>query len=240
MKFYALLFLGALATLPVFAQKAPRTKTVPSLCDSVQFYYTAQTNVVPGFVTTFSWSRAAVTGIANAAATGNSGIINEYLDNTTPDPVLVKYAIAMVENNGCSHEDSLFITIFPTPHLNSAQVFTMCDSTLFTYTATTLTSGTTFTWSRPAVAGIQNSAASGPGTFVSEVLSNTTNNDILVKYLFTMTANGCSNTDTVYVTVHPTPFLVYNYQKKRKIDVTGFSFSTIGEAEKREGFWFLI
>jgi hypothetical protein len=202
------------------AQKAPKTKTVSPLCNAVQFYYTASTNVVSGFATTFTWTRAAVTGIANPAGSGTSAIINEYLNNTTANPLLVKYAITMTENTGCSHTDSLFITINSTPHLSSALTASICDSTAFIYTAATATIGTVFTWSRAAVTGIANAAASGSGTNINEVLSNTTNNDVVVPYVITMVANGCTNSDIIYVTVHPTPFLVkLNKRRKQSQDI---------------------
>ena len=208
MKNLFVILILTMLSLASFAQKAPRIKTVTPVCDSVLFSYTATTNVLPMFNTTYTWTRAAVTGIANAAASANNGIINEYLKNTTPNPLVVKYAITLTENTGCTHQDSLFVTVNPTPRLNSIISTAICDSTAFVYTATTLTNNATFVWSRAALPGIANPAANGTGTAINETLSNITGDDVVVKYAFTITANGCSNTDTVYVTVHPTPFLV--------------------------------
>src|SRR5690606_20151790 len=47
-----------------------------------------------------------------------------------------------------------------------------------------------------------NPAASGSGA-ISEILANTTSDPVNVEYLFTLTANGCINTQTLTVTVNP-------------------------------------
>lgn len=217
MKYNIIIIFLFVATTAV-AQKAPRTKSAGALCDSVQFYYTAGSSTHSSIITTYRWSRAAVAGIANPAANANSGIINEYLDNTTPYSILVKYAITLTAN-GCDHTDTLELTIYPTPHLNSTLTPpAICDSTAFNYTATTLTPGTSFSWTRPAVAGIVNPSATGSGNVISEVLVNNTNADITVKYGIRMVANGCVQTDTIAVVVHPTPFLVKNHNRKNITD----------------------
>ena len=60
--------------------------------------------------------------------------------------------------------------------------------------------GTTFTWSRAAVPGVSNAANSGTGD-ISEILVNTTASPVNVTYVYTLTANGCTNTQNVVVTV---------------------------------------
>jgi hypothetical protein len=79
---------------------------------------------------------------------------------------------------------------------------TTCSGATFTYTPTSVVSGTTYDWSRAAVTGISNPAATGTGG-VSEVLVNTTSSPITVNYVYTSSANGCSSTQTVAVTVNP-------------------------------------
>jgi hypothetical protein len=66
--------------------------------------------------------------------------------------------------------------------------------------------GATFSWSRAAIPGIANAAASGNGS-ISEVLVNNSDDDITVVYTITITANGCSYTQEVRVIVRPTPML---------------------------------
>ena len=81
---------------------------------------------------------------------------------------------------------------------------TAVSGTVFTYTAASTTAGTTFAWSRAAVAGISNIAASGTGN-ISETLVNTLSTAVNVTYVITLTANGCINTQNVVVSVSSVP-----------------------------------
>ncbi|HRI21004.1 MAG TPA: hypothetical protein PLA68_08615, partial [Panacibacter sp.] len=82
--------------------------------------------------------------------------------------------------------------------------------TKFEYTATSSSGGVTFSWKRAAVNGIANPESSGNGENITEILTDndTTTQPIVVKYIFTLSPAidiGCSTTDTVKVTVNPTP-----------------------------------
>ena len=90
----------------------------------------------------------------------------------------------------------------PIPALSSSLAATATSGTAFTYTATSATTGTTFAWSRAAVTGISNAAASGTGN-ISETLVNTLSTAVNVTYVYTLTANGCSRTQNLVVTVNP-------------------------------------
>ncbi|MES2701218.1 MAG: T9SS type A sorting domain-containing protein [Bacteroidota bacterium] len=171
-----------------------------AICDNSTFIYTP-TSATAG--TTFTWSRAAVTGVANPAASG-SGTISEILDNTTTNPVVVTY-IDTLTANGCVNTQAIAITVNPTPVLNSPlSAGAICDSTTFVYNHTSATAGTTFSWSRAAIAG--NPASSGTGP-ISEMLTNNTTAPVVVTYIDTLTANGCTNTQAITVTLNPTPRL---------------------------------
>jgi len=79
---------------------------------------------------------------------------------------------------------------------------------MFTYTAESNVSNVTFTWSRAAVAGISNVALSNAhGSQIRERLTNTAGAPVEVMYQITMSAGGCSKTDTLVVTVNPVPVL---------------------------------
>jgi hypothetical protein len=69
-----------------------------SSCSNEIFNYTA--NVSPAGSQTFSWTRAAVTGINNTVGTGNSATISETLVNTTAEPITVQY-IFTVSPDAC-------------------------------------------------------------------------------------------------------------------------------------------
>lgn len=115
-------------------------------------------------------------------------------------------------STGTSSDDRIVVEDF-TPiggaTLSSATNFTLCSNSSFNYTATSSTSGISFSWTRPAVAGISNSASSGNSAVINETLVNTTNAPITVRYLFNLSPNPCGNTPSgaipVSVIINPKP-----------------------------------
>ena len=163
------------------------TLTPAAICDNSTFHYTP-TSATTG--TTFAWSRAAVAGISNAAASG-TGNPGESLHNTTASPVNVTYVYTL-SANGCTNPTtySVVVTVKPTATLTSSITPpAICDNAVFSYTPTSATTGTTFAWSRAAVAGISNIAATGSGN-PNESLRNTTAAPVNVTYVYTLSANG--------------------------------------------------
>jgi len=82
----------------------------------------------------------------------------------------------------------------------------VCDSMLFVYLPGSAASGATFTWTRPAVATINNAAGSGVDS-VHEWLDNNSTAPATVVYNYTISAGGCSNMQNITVTVNPSPAL---------------------------------
>lgn len=175
------------------------TLTPASICDSTLFSYTPGSNTIGA---TFSWSRAAIADIANAAATGTDSP-EEYLDNTKTYPVAVTYVYS-VTINGCSNTQSVVVNVNPTPRLSNPAPSAICDSSAFVFNPASMTTGSTYEWSRAFVSGIANLPANGTAG-INEYLDNNTNANIQVPYTYTVTANGCAATQVVRVTVHPTP-----------------------------------
>ena len=91
----------------------------------------------------------------------------------------------------------------PTYTLSSLLSATRCSGVSASYTATSATSGLTYSWTRATVPGISNSAGSGSGATATETLVNTTALPVNVTYIFTLTSGSCSNTQSVIVTVYP-------------------------------------
>jgi hypothetical protein len=172
-----------------------------TICDNSLFSF-APSSSTPGVVHT--WSRAAVTGIANAAASG-TGNINETLDNTTVNTILVTY-VDTLNINGCINTQTIDVNVSPTPVLSSPLTANVCNNSEFDYNATSSSAVSSITWTRAIVPGITSPAASGPDT-VNETHSNITENPIVVTYDFTLSINGCSNTQAVALTVNPTATL---------------------------------
>ncbi len=126
---------------------------------------------------------------------------------TTPLTLPVGVYSLVVVANGIA---SLPVTFIPTPFLSSSLTApAICSNSIFNYTPTSLVAGAAFNWTRPAVAGISNTAVTiaqsgNPG----EILINTTTSPITVIYNYTTSANGCSYAQAVSVIVNPSPNLV--------------------------------
>ncbi len=126
--------------------------------------------------------------------------------NTTDKP---DSAIIIVFGTGScaiTNSDTFKIKVFPTPIITSTKDTSICDNTSFSYTARSSALGTSFSWTRAAVGGINNSANGKTTATINETLKNTTSLPVVVNYVFTLfTDTRCVTTDTVKVTVNPTP-----------------------------------
>ena len=129
-------------------------------------------------------------------------------ENTTNSVDVYRYR-RVVTSDGCSINSSVkMVTVNPKPILTSATTANVCSNTPFNYTPTSNVAGATFTWTRAAVAGIDDGATTVTRTgAINETLVNTTNTAKTVKYIFTVAANGCTNPDTfeLTLTVNPSP-----------------------------------
>ena len=134
---------------------------------------------------TFSWSNGATTSSITVTIPGT-------------------YTVTQTVNSCSSPAASAVAAPKPIPALSSNLSATATSGTAFTYTPTSGTPGTTFAWSRAVVAGISNAAANGNGNGnINETLVNTTTSPVNVTYVYTLTANGCTNNQNVIVTVNP-------------------------------------
>jgi hypothetical protein len=110
---------------------------------------------------------------------------------------------AVVQSGTCSSANSSTATIAvnPSPILTSNLTEIAISGAPFSYTPTS-SAETTFAWTRAAVAGISNLAASGSGG-INETLIDTTGSPADVTYVYTLTGNnGCANIQNVVVTVN--------------------------------------
>ena len=198
--------------------------TAPAICSNSVFNYTPN-SITPG--TTFSWTRAVVTGISNAAATGTGNPAETLINNTTA-AITVSYVYTLSTASSCSSTATVTVSVNPTPTLSSLlNPAAVCSGLAFTYTPTSATAGVTYTWSRATVPGISNVASAGTGN-VNEILINTTTAPISVGYVYTLTnaITGCTNTQTVTVIINPIP--VVTNQVLTNCSATLFSVSPAG------------
>jgi len=88
--------------------------------------------------------------------------------------------------NGCSYEESIYITYFPIPEINLEDSVEICDGEIFPIDASYPNSGTNYTWHDGTTNPIFNAQIQGWNIVTVEV-------------------NGCEFTDSLYLTVHNLP-----------------------------------
>jgi hypothetical protein len=176
------------------------TPTPSAICSGDMVNFTIAADVIG---TSINWARAA--DADNAANSGGS-TISENLFNTSLTPLVVTYLDTLTAN-GCVYAESFTTTVNPIPALTSPNTASVCDSAEFHYVPTnTLGTATTYTWARASAGGIMNPPASGADSIV-EYLDNVSGSPAVATYTITMTANGCSDTAHLHVTVNPLPTL---------------------------------
>ena len=127
----------------------------------------------------------------------NTGETNETITVTT----IGTYTVRQTVNNCTSSAGGGLAAPKPIPALSSSLTGTATNGIAFAYTPTSATTGTTFDWTRAAVTGISNASANGSGN-INETLDNTTTSPVNVTYVYALTANSCTNTQNVVVTVN--------------------------------------
>ena len=197
------------------------TPLVGTICDGVTFIFTSNSQT-PSADISYSWSRAATAG--NAAASGTGGVITEVLNNPTTSPITVTY-IDTLKAYTCTNLQTVQVIVNPTPVLSSTLTpHSICDSSLFHYLDSSLTTGIdSVRWTRGAVTGINNPAASGADS-INEHLDNTSDNQITVTYVYSLYARGCSHSQFVNVVVNPTVKLFSTLNPPSICDSTLFRY----------------
>ncbi|MDP4263599.1 MAG: T9SS type A sorting domain-containing protein, partial [Bacteroidota bacterium] len=201
------------ATLILTVNQATVSTTTITNCDS--FIWNG---------TTYTTSGTYVVHLANAAGCDSTATliltINHSTSSTTDVTVCTNnlpyiwnndtlseagtYVVHLVNAAGCDSTAMLNLTVNVTPTLSGSLTGSVLTGNSFTYTPTSFTSGTTFNWSRAAVTGITNAAASGTDN-INEVLAldNPLGSSVNTTYVYTLNANGCSNIQNLVVTVNP-------------------------------------
>ena len=172
----------------------------PAVCSGTSFNYTPSSNF-PG--TAFIWTREKITGLGNDSSSGYADI-SELLIDTSGNPLTVNYKFSLFYN-GCVNNktQTVSVVVNPKPILTSPlQPVPICSESVFNYTPVSNTRDVSFAWSRSYVVGIKESLTEGTNS-ISEKLTNTTFNIVRVPYVFNISANGCTNQQTIYEIVNP-------------------------------------
>ncbi len=154
--------------------------------------------------TSFTWTNSdPVTGLLGPG----SGNIPPFTGTTYAPAPETSIVMVTASLNGCSSATSYTYVVDPEPLLTSNLApAAMCSGQAFVYTPASTTAGLSFTWSRPGEPGLANPAATGIGA-IDETLTDQLQTALDVPYSYTLSANGCTNTQTVDVTVNPQPVI---------------------------------
>lgn len=129
--------------------------------------------------TSYTWTPATALSCTNCASP------------TASPTTTTTYTVVGTDGNSCSDTDQVVVNVNPLPTISAGSDKTICVGFSATLTAT---GGTSYSWS-PA-AGLSCTSCASPSASPA----------ITTSYVVTGTdANGCSNTDTVVVTVNPQP-----------------------------------
>lgn len=179
---------------------ATATPTTQTICSATATNVTLTSSLTG---TTFAWNitQNGVTG--GAAGSGTS--IAQTLTNAGAAPASATYSIVPTAN-GCPGTDMLVtITVNPKPVVTitpSSQ--TLCSGDITAISLTSVTPGTTYSWTVNQI-GVTGGIA-GSGNAIAQTLSIITSTTGTATYTVTPTANTCiGNTNTATVTVNTTP-----------------------------------
>lgn len=193
-------FYYTVTVLPGPAITSSPTKTV---CNRAGLDYLVQ--IASDATTRFSWSRAAVDGISNAAISGQeSRNIRESLENTTNLPIDVVYTFDYGTETCPGAPFTLTVTVEPPVYVTSNKVKIACGGEPVGYEIISNVDalGATFRWSRDGIPG--HPATSGTSKTIDEVLTNNSTDEVHVYYDIIPSLNGCDGTRfTLHVILRP-------------------------------------
>jgi hypothetical protein len=145
-----------------------------TICSNSLFSYIPSSSLSG---TSFSWTRAVVAGISNAANSG-SGNISETLANTTSNPIGVTYVYTL-NSGGCSASYNMAVVVVPAPTVTA----TATPSTICVGDSTSLSSSSSIT-----------GGVSLPTTILSENFNSTIPNSTILPTGWTSTNNSTGGT----------------------------------------------
>ncbi|MFM7358759.1 MAG: PKD-like domain-containing protein [Sediminibacterium sp.] len=186
---------------PVMSGLIPQVICNKSMTESLQFI-----SSLPN--TQFNWTNSKPSiGLPFTSGIGN--ILSFTGTNDSVLPITSLLTIQPVADGCLGTMQTVTITIHPTPLLTTP-VFPqgICNGSVFSYTAVSATPGTSFIWERAPLSNINNNtSSSGFVPVISEALTNSNPTPFTVIYSMRLTANGCSNAQSITLLISPAAVL---------------------------------
>ncbi len=193
-------------TKTVTVKKPPTVSILPisNFCGTANINPTANINSCAPASSVLSYAWSFPGGTPSSSNLANPGTINY----TTPG----NYTVSLVVTNECgaSTNASQNFTINVAPTITNTDLSqTICSGNQTTLVTLNVNpTGTTFTWSATATAGISGFLTSGTNTIPVQTIVTTNPNPGTVTYVITPSFNGCVGTPVNYViNVNPAPLL---------------------------------
>ncbi|MDO7852244.1 PKD-like domain-containing protein, partial [Hymenobacter sp. CA1UV-4] len=184
---------GCVATSTVVVTVFPAAVATPG--PAVAFCSGASATLGSGTAvagTTYAWSPA--TGLSSASVL-NPTIT---LTNTTGAPITTTYTLTVTTANGCSATGTVAVTVNQAAVADAGLAKSTCSNVPVAIGSGTAVAGTTYAWS--PTTGLSSATVLNP----TVTLPNLTGAPIVTTYTLTATtAQGCTATSTVAVTVNP-------------------------------------
>ena len=156
--------------------------------------------------------------------------ISQIITNNLAINAIVEYDnIIPTSTAGCAgNAFSVTVTIYPQPKLtNPNTTFTVCNNLPFSFSPNSATTGITYNWTRAALSNINNSLPGNGTGDINETLSNTSNSNLIATYQYTLSANGCNNTQNIQVTIKPTLSLASDTTAKTVCSNSPFAYTAV-------------
>jgi gliding motility-associated-like protein len=142
--------------------------------------------------TSYSWTRAVITGINNNTAGSGTGNVNEVLTNNSNVPLIVTYNYLLTANGCSSQIIPVYATVNPTPGMFNPGDQTACNNALKIINFTgSVVSGTEYLWTNSNTSIGAPAQGNGDMYFIA---TNATPNPLSATITVYPRANGCSGT----------------------------------------------
>lgn len=178
----------------------PATLNIQNVPLNTLYTWNAPTYIPGG---TLTGGSAQTTGISSVSQT----LVSQTLNNAQ-----ASYTVIPVSGSCQGNAFTVLINVQPAPIIGNQTLSNVCSGSPFTYNASNVPTGTTFTWINPLITPLSSlsggSAQSVAQTSISQILTSTNNVVNTASYVVTPNNNGCIGQDfTLTVIVNPTPVI---------------------------------
>ena len=187
-------------TLTVNPKPSITSAAISPVCSGSSVGY----NITSDITSSYSWTRANISGITPTTGSGLTSSIAETLISSNLSPTSVDYIITPTTGSCLGSPFTLTVTVNRKPAITSAATASVCSGVALNY-AIISNVPSAYGWTRANKPGITPTTGSGSASPIVESLTNSTVSPINVDYIITpTTTTGCVGAPfTLTVTVNP-------------------------------------